>query len=323
MLVLRFDADDLASVRFACSPLQEVVMSLWIWQNPSRYAIHLPLVRMSASRLSGVDWPLLQALIGPAGFLPDFLTPHPAVPRPDIADELDAVRATDHDVVRQDLRNAAGAGGLHPRLRAADSDPAGLLTEITATLHDYWRLILEPHWPTLRAALEADILYRAKRLADKGAQGLFNDIDRIMSWGNGELRIDEPGLQAEVDVSGRGLTFTPSLFCNRAVTLIDTSQPPRLWYPARGRGTVWGTRTAPSEQALADLLGRSRSQILQTLNQPLNTAELARRLSLSPGAVSQHLGVLSRAGLLDRSRHGHAVLYSRTTLGERLMSQMT
>ncbi|MET8581177.1 metalloregulator ArsR/SmtB family transcription factor [Streptomyces collinus] len=319
MLVLRFDADDLASVRFACSPLQEAVMSLWIWQNPAKYAIHQPLVRASAKQLARLDWDLLQALIGPAGFLPDFLTPYPATPRPDINDELAVVRGTDHDVVLRDLLNAANGRRLNPRLEGVKSDARGLLEEITAALTGYWKAVLEPHWPKLIAVLEADVLYRARRLADEGAQGLFNDIDRGLRWSNGALNVDEPGVEADMDVRGRGLTFTPSLFCNRAVTLIDYSQPPRLWYPARGRGTVWGAGVVATSRALAELVGRSRAQILEVLSQPLSTTELARRLDLSPGAISQHLGIMHRAGLLDRARHGHTILYSRTPLGDRMV----
>ncbi|MBP0456867.1 ArsR/SmtB family transcription factor [Streptomyces montanisoli] len=319
MLVLRFDADDLASVRFACSPLQETVMSLWIWQNPAKYAIHQPLVRTSGQHLSRLEWQLLQALVGTGGFLPDFLTPHPAQPRPDIRDELAAVRATDTGTVARDLANAANGRALHPRLASVADDPRGLLEEITDALEAYWRLVLEPHWPRLCAILEADVLYRARRLTDAGVQGLFNDIDRGLSWSNGALNVDEPGVDTDEDVRGRGLTFTPSLFCNRAVTLIDYSQPPRLWYPARGRGTAWGTASVPAGSALADLVGRSRAQILECVAEPMHTTELARRLGLSQGAVSQHLGVLHRAGLVDRARHGHTMLYSRSPLGDRLM----
>lgn len=292
-------------------------MSLWVWQNPVKYAIHQPMVRRSARHLAAFDWPLLQALIGPGGFLPDFLTPHPSVPRPDIRDELETVRATDAGVVARDFDSAANGRRLNPRLRDARQDPGRLVEEIATALATYWELILAPHWPKLGAILESDILYRSKRLADEGAHGLFRDIDRGLSWRNGALNVREPGLEVDMDIEGRGLTFTPSLFCNRAVTLIDHSQPPRIWYPARGRGTAWGEAAANSDRDLAALIGRTRAQILEALREPLSTGELARRFDLSPGAISQHLGILHRAGLLDRARHGHMILYSRSALGDR------
>ncbi|WP_189704483.1 helix-turn-helix domain-containing protein [Streptomyces anandii] len=62
-----------------------------------------------------------------------------------------------------------------------------------------------------------------------------------------------------------------------------------------------------------------RARIPEVFGRPLSTTGLALRLGPSPGAVSRHLGVLRRAGLLDRARHGHAVLYSRTRLADRLL----
>ncbi|MGW1873749.1 ArsR/SmtB family transcription factor [Streptomyces sp. NPDC001975] len=56
------------------------------------------------------------------------------------------------------------------------------------------------------------------------------------------------------------------------------------------------------------------------LAQPAGTTELAQRLGVSPGTVSQHLGVLHRAGLVTRARHGHLVLYLRSPLGDQLLT---
>ncbi|MFJ5618663.1 ArsR/SmtB family transcription factor [Micromonospora sp. NPDC093243] len=58
--------------------------------------------------------------------------------------------------------------------------------------------------------------------------------------------------------------------------------------------------------------------MLTALAQPAGTTDLAHRLGLSPGTVSQHLGVPHRAGLVTRARHSHVVLYMRSPLGHRL-----
>ncbi|MBT2456178.1 helix-turn-helix transcriptional regulator [Streptomyces sp. ISL-86] len=81
---------------------------------------------------------------------------------------------------------------------------------------------------------------------------------------------------------------------------------------------MWHTDTAAAPGALADLVGRTRARILVLLAEPAGTTDLARRLALSPGAVSQHRRVLLRAGLVTRARHGHTVLYLRSGLGDRL-----
>ena len=54
-----------------------------------------------------------------------------------------------------------------------------------------------------------------------------------------------------------------------------------------------------------------RRQILAFLSQTaLSTTDLAGRFSLSPPAVSRHLAVLQRAGLVVSERQGQRVLYS-------------
>jgi ArsR family transcriptional regulator len=53
-----------------------------------------------------------------------------------------------------------------------------------------------------------------------------------------------------------------------------------------------------------------RRQILAFLSQTaLSTTDLAERFSLSPPAVSRHLALLERAGLVVRGRQGQRVLY--------------
>ena len=53
-----------------------------------------------------------------------------------------------------------------------------------------------------------------------------------------------------------------------------------------------------------------RRQILAFLSQTaLSTTDLANRFSLSPPAVSRHLAVLQRAGLVMSERQGQSVLY--------------
>jgi len=58
------------------------------------------------------------------------------------------------------------------------------------------------------------------------------------------------------------------------------------------------------------LASQPRRQILSFLSQTaLSTAELAERFGLSAPAVSRHLAVLARAGLVSSEREGQRVLY--------------
>ena len=53
-----------------------------------------------------------------------------------------------------------------------------------------------------------------------------------------------------------------------------------------------------------------RRQIIAFLSQTaLSTTDLAGRFSLSPPAISRHLAVLQRAGLVSAERQGQRVLY--------------
>ena len=67
------------------------------------------------------------------------------------------------------------------------------------------------------------------------------------------------------------------------------------------------------------LLGRRRAAILRALRAPATTHDLARRLHASPAGVSEHLGVLRRAGLVSAQRDGRRVLYVRTAAGEQVL----
>lgn len=322
MMRLRLGTVDLASMRFAYSPLQEAVLSLWVWRRPERHPVHLPWARRSAPLLQQLDWPLLQSLVGPNGYLPDFLTPRPEQPVPRLADELDVLRATPVSQVVRDVLAARGPDDQRSPLPAPlcrlTEEPAVLLEAISAALEAYWELLFARHWPRMRAVLEADIAYRCRQIAAGGAAGLFADLDARLRWDGQVLHVDGHHDDLHIDVAGRGLPLTPSLFARGAIGLIDDTLPPYLTYPARGRAGVWDNPRTAADANLAALLGSTRAQLLAALAEPTSTTDLARRYRLTASSVSQHLHVLHRAGLLNRHRAGRSVLYSRSELGDHL-----
>jgi len=65
-----------------------------------------------------------------------------------------------------------------------------------------------------------------------------------------------------------------------------------------------------NDHVFAALASAPRRQMLAFLAQTaLSTAELAERFAMSPPAISRHLGVLLRAGLVQGERQGQRVLY--------------
>jgi len=66
----------------------------------------------------------------------------------------------------------------------------------------------------------------------------------------------------------------------------------------------------PYERVFAALASAPRRQLIAFLAQTaLSTSELAQRFGISAPAVSRHLAVLQRAGLVSAERQGQRVLY--------------
>ncbi|MFI9326817.1 helix-turn-helix domain-containing protein [Kitasatospora sp. NPDC052868] len=330
MFEFRFGVDDLAATWFAYSPLQEAVLSLRTRSAASRYPEQQPWLARWQSRYETLDTALLESLIAPVGFVPDFLTPRPGTPRPDFAAELARLADTPPEVVRADVLAAYRGDGspLPPVLAALVDDPAALTARVAEALEAYWTRCLAPDWwPRARSVLEADIAYRGRMLSERGAEGLFADLDDRLRWQAGVLRLTDPhpavrAVGASVDVAGRGLVLIPTLFGLGAQTDITQVGPPLIAYPARGKATMSEGLTAAHRAEphgpLAGLIGAPRARLLVLLATPASTTELAHRLGVTPGAVSRHLGALAAAGLLDRARHGRSVLYRRSRLGDEL-----
>lgn len=327
MIRFRLGLADLAATTFACSALQEAALSLRMWREPGRYAEQTRWFRRLRPDFETLECrDLLLSLVASNSFIPDFLTPRPSTPWPDFGDELAALRATPPQSVRPDLeRTFLPHDGTVPALLADRlADPAALLDAIAAALDAYWQRCLAPAWwPRARSVLQADLVHRARTLAEGGADALFADLSHRLRWHGGVLSIhwDRPLTLArdEVDVDGKGLVLVPTCFARGASTYIDPGTAPVITYPARGRATMAeNLEPPPAGPALARLLGGPRARLLMLLDEPASTTELARRLAVTPGAISQHLRVLREARLVNSARHGRMVLYARSELGDAL-----
>lgn len=327
MISFVLDVDDLADTRFAVSPLHETLLSLRVLQDPGLSALHLPWRRSVLGRLGALDTGLLMSLVAQRRTIPDFLTPQPSSFAPSFADQLDVVRRASPAALRHDLLLAHAPDPLPEALRDAVDEAgsgadgvAGLRDRICVLLQQYWEVALEPMWPQMRLVLEADMTYRARQLARGGARLLFADMHPNLRWDGGVLHIDKMISRHRVAASGRGLLLLPSVFAHKPAPPVSPAEPPRLLYPSRGVATLWGPAPVPAPTALASLLGAPRARLLGLLEEPLPTVEVARRLRVTPSAVSQHLRVLHATGLVTRARDGRQVLYRRSALGDRLVA---
>ncbi|WP_031153423.1 ArsR/SmtB family transcription factor [Streptomyces xanthophaeus] len=315
----RFGPGDLLRCRFSLSPRWETHAAVGVLLRPSRQTYHLPWLSRVRAAAEGLDLRPLWLLMPRAGHHPDFLSPPPVGPSVTVEEELARVRATDPQTALDELRRslACTPGALESDIgRRMLADPARAVQELADLTEAAWRALIAPHWPRLRALLEADILFHSRRLAAGGLEALFDGLHPDLRWDTGTdtLTVERPG-HHERELGGQGLLLMPSAFVwPEVVGGYDPPWQPTVVYPARGIGALWTASAGPAPQALARLLGPVRADVLCALNEPASTTALADRLGLAPSTVSAHLGVLRAAGLLVSTRHGHRVLYERTPL---------
>ncbi|MFF0654421.1 MULTISPECIES: winged helix-turn-helix domain-containing protein [Micromonospora] len=327
MLKIIFSGEDVLRTRVApaADPLWELVLSLHLLQGRSRDPMMTTWRRTVAHGLrtdtDAEQYRLLLALNPPRGYFPDFLTPFAS--REGFQAGLDAVRGTPVDMLRRDLTLLAGETPLPSSATALARGEPGTLHHLTDAMTRYQSLAVTPYWSRVQAAVEADRARRARAMLDGGAEGLLASLRPNMRWVSGVLEVLDYPDTRELHLDGRGLLLVPSFFCSRTpVALVDPTLPPVLVYPVdrlAGLTPASGAAASPQGEALAALLGRTRSRVLQAADEGCTTGEMARRLRISAAAASQHTTVLRNAGLLVSQRDRNTVLHTLTPLGRAVL----
>jgi len=328
LLVLELDVADLAATRFAISPLSETVRAILLLGGRDTPAVNAPWMRWARKELGWRPlrlprlWPLI---VNGLPTHPEFLVPAPEVRMPEFEAELARLRTTPATAVRASLHRVWEGQQWPDSARDLAARPRESLAEIAAELGECHERLIAPHWERIRPVLEADIVYRAGLLAEGGARSLFSDLHPDLRWSGGTLTLadtDQGPPLFKIMLGPDGVVLLPSVFNWPKVSLSrSTSTQTIMLYPARGAATVWESGALPGgrEEAAEALLGAPRVRLLAALRSPATTTALARRLDVTPSAVSQHLTVLYRGGLVDKRRSGRAVLYQTTALGLALL----
>jgi len=328
LVVLELDVADLAATRFAISPLSETTRAMLLLARPDPAAVNMPWVRWARAKLGRRSlrlpraWPLI---VNGLNCYPEFLNPAPAVREPELGDELARVRSTPAEAVRASLVRVFGDRPWPDSATELLQRPTESLAEIAAELAECHERLVMPHWERIRPVLDADIVYRAGLLADGGARSLFSDLHPDLRWSQGTLTInetDEDPSVSRIMLGPDGVVLMPSVFNWPLVSYsAATSSQTALLYPARGTATVWEDSVTAASGAVEELLGPARARLLGALRSPATTSALALRFGVTPSAISQHLAVLHRSGLVERQRSGRRVLYQASELGLALLDR--
>ncbi len=323
MIRIGLGAHGLGRARFAISPLDAAEDLLFALGRAPR-SLDVGWRAQAVEALSTRQLGLLAVVGsgGPIGYAPDFLRPEPASFETGLDTALHQVATASPERIRYELNGAIGGhswdqNSAHkpPRLllAALDRGEDHFARRLADELEQFWRAVIAPHWPGIRARLEADVTARATAIARSGLVDTVNLLAPNLAWRDGGLdfRLPTPGPH-HMTIAADAVIFVPSAFANRAVFCAGEPEgapdprTPLIVYPA-----------IPPESArprqVDELIGATRAQLLAELVQPRTTGELARRLYLSPSTVSYHLQILHRAGLIQRTRSSRNVLYQQLT----------
>jgi hypothetical protein len=324
-LTIDLSVTELARTRLAVSPLSETIAGLQQLGAPHRQPrTHLRWIRWASAELAGRPlsmprtWPLI---VSDRPSWPQFLLPAPDRAGTTIDGNLSAMQQTTAAQVRDSLHRVFG-GDLPDSAAELAAHPAEGLGAIAAELREAHDRLIAPHWPRIRAVLDADITYRARLLADGGAARLLARLHPDLHWHDGQLTLTDVARRnrESAGTAPGGLVLVPVVLGPPYVLIkLRTTTQTTVRYPARGAGALWTAGTRPSHPSAVRLLGRPRAQMLEALRSPATTTDLARALSVTPSAVSQHLRVLRDNGLVTGERSGRCVLYLTTRQGLALL----
>jgi DNA-binding transcriptional ArsR family regulator len=327
MYEIRLDADDVARVRFAVSPLWEVTQAVRTLVDPRQQPYHLPWLDQVRPRLDEIDLLPLTTLQPMRGYSPDLIAPSPTHPRTTVEEQLAQVRVTPLAHVREELGRALTNRGGQPvpaEMRSLARKPRVARDRITDALEACWHALVEPHWRRIDDLLTADIAYHSRVLAEGGLARLFPALSPVMTWTGRTLRVDTGKHPLHAATRGRGLVLQPTAFgWPHVIVISDERYQPTVVYPARGVAELWQPAATSVSTGLARLLGRTRAMLLASVREPASTTVLARRHGLAPATVSEHLSALAAGRLVAATRVGRSVHYATTELGDALLGPDT
>ncbi|MBE1876863.1 helix-turn-helix domain-containing protein [Myceligenerans pegani] len=205
-----------------------------------------------------------------------------------------------------------------PRGRTRGLPPAARGRQAFQAYHDQ---AIAPYWTALRRDVDIEIAARVRTLTSGGTAALLASVHPSVTWREPVLSV-ATGVDRDVRLDGRGLTFQPAFFCWRApVWPADPDPAPVLVYPVPHRASwLRPPGVGKHERVLAALLGRTRAAALAALTHGgASTIELARHIGVSSPSASEHVSVLRAAGLVVSRRERNSMWHILTPLGRAVL----
>jgi hypothetical protein len=320
MVEFRLSPDDLSAIRFGISPGHELAHAVRVLGRPQYHPLQWGWLRRSRRHVPARAFELLRLLVGPDGYMPDFLT---STPGWDLGptEEAERLRETALGPMRVDLhKRVARTSGTEQRLlRALADDLVRTRSAVADAWQQVWDAVMAPFWPQLERLLRADIGTRSRRTSTHGVGAMVDTLHDAVAWGSDAVHV-RLRLHGEVlDCAGSGLVLAPSVMAPRCAVVTEPPAQPTLFYPALGISERWADAPADTAGALAGLLGAGRAGVLLALRAPLSTSEVADAAGLAVSTASHHLSRLAASRLVDPRREGARVVHVRTPLGEALV----
>lgn len=329
MITLDLTPNDLARTRFGYSQLGELFASFNVLRDRSLHHEYQAWVDETLPNLFGVEFPYMRAIISPYGYPLDFVTLTPANQHRAFEDEIEELRTVPADAIRKDIQAVIAWGVETEAHRHFLAYPHEALECLINELHFYWNHSLADYWLRIRSALEHDILYRARQIALHGTESMFGNLASKVRYQAGKLEILSGQVvlngQTEHSPDGKGVQFVPTIFKLPCMVSwqLDHAMQSLVVYSARGNSLWHIDRLPDPEKELVHVLGDARAALLLTLQEPAHTTQLAAKLFMTAGAISQHLSRLRQAGIVDTYRSGHRVYYYLTLRGQKLLELFT
>lgn len=309
---------DLLRVRVSVSPMLTALASLFEVVGGQDRGADARWRQVIRERARGLDLAALRVFAAPNRTTPNWMVPELHGGEARFEEELGRVAATPGDRVVAEVRDEF-PDGLPAAFEPYASDPGAALAGYCEALERYWRAVVAPSWPRLRASLSSEALRVAWSLARHGTAATLAGVHPRLVRADGGLAWSGPRRQ-DHGVGDRPIVLAPMASGTDALFYsVDRPSAVVVGYGAPGAAELFADLDPPAAGEIVHLLGPARAGLLLRLGAPATTHALARVLGYAPSTVSEHLSALQSMGLVTSSRVGRYVHYARSSRGDLLL----